>query len=914
MYISPRVCSRVLSRVCALLNSYGLLSLRTDGDDTPADFMTTHAFAQLCALLYRLAGNPDRTAGALVQPSEASAATTTSWLIVDSEEPPTLPKQLRAQALSTLVRLTIAQGHLANALAATELLLYDLADAKLDVRRSLQSLSINRADQRLPLPTVRKHQMQWHVGDIRSCTHVATASDGTFLYVHCNQGLFKIGTGDGASAPGVVYGHVDFANKAIASMACAHGMLYIHLHNDPHNITAHVLDCAGLYEVGTLYRDGSGTVASRDLTKLGSGTRIVGREPTTMLATFLPWNLSHGAVPKLANTVGVATAGSAALVIPPQYLNLFPNLYCPNCGIQVAQSLQQRGAGASDCYSCRQRFSWRMCTCGMQQNSNSGNSNYCNSCGRSGSMTNVEQYYRQWYREDPQRAVNRGRTTKKGTKSTTAKQGAGLGGPGVRSFVRVFAAGSGVLAVMGQDGSIVAAEYAKDAKARKHNAYVTANARRARQKGLTAVPLNPTPALKRHSLPVHVDLLSPAEELRPLHSLTLRRRVGRSNVVLKPHNNPDDATSGSDGSAFGSGKKQKKTKIASFSASGSGGGGIQEGCVGAYTTNDFVTDMTVECRVRLDANVAPSSTHVFLSRYNTSNQAEIMIYYQSSTLYLNVSVNGVATTASKRIADGSLSKWTHLAAVVDSEINRVTLFVNGEPLASAACTRKFTTGTLFQHHMWVLGASYSSQAQNIVRGAIADVRVWGRALTQEDIQEGNRRTQAPEWKREADLLACWPMDEGLGSVIVDRSSAGQNGFVIGNCAWVEEQRPGPELVTSELVVDTVMPGALAEATVYSNGESLMVYFPPDAARVEACPAQAKWAFTSSNALYRVYSLQTGELELEQLVSPSTCALGSAVSPGRAGTLWALAFTADSAAVARKLALARPLRMPEWVKR
>ena len=38
--------------------------------------------------------------------------------------------------------------------------------------------------------------------------------------------------------------------KAIASMACAHGMLYIHLHNDPHNITAHVLDCAGLYEVG----------------------------------------------------------------------------------------------------------------------------------------------------------------------------------------------------------------------------------------------------------------------------------------------------------------------------------------------------------------------------------------------------------------------------------------------------------------------------------------------------------------------------------------------------------------------------------------------------------------------------------------------------------------------------------------
>jgi len=111
--------------------------------------------------------------------------------------------------------------------------------------------------------------------------------------------------------------------------------------------------------------------------------------------------------------------------------------------------------------------------------------------------------------------------------------------------------------------------------------------------------------------------------------------------------------------------------------------------------------------------------------------------------------------------DRSLNAWTHVAATLEK--NAMKIFINGVEAANGKCSGP-TANKKVPFAIGNGAASDGKQTNQGFRGAIAQVRIWKRALTAAEL-----KAQAVKYLTgyEAGLAAYWPLDDGPGQKIRD---------------------------------------------------------------------------------------------------------------------------------------------------
>lgn len=139
-------------------------------------------------------------------------------------------------------------------------------------------------------------------------------------------------------------------------------------------------------------------------------------------------------------------------------------------------------------------------------------------------------------------------------------------------------------------------------------------------------------------------------------------------------------------------------------------------------------------------------------------------------------------------AEGVLApgRWTHVAATV-APSGLVSLFVDARRVAEKVC---FTPAEVAADEevargIVVLGRHASTQTKHL-DGALAEVRIWGRALTTSELRA--RRYLRASGSEHA-LVACYPLDEAEGEAIVDRAASERRGRISAGA----DRQESPEL-------------------------------------------------------------------------------------------------------------------------
>jgi hypothetical protein len=165
----------------------------------------------------------------------------------------------------------------------------------------------------------------------------------------------------------------------------------------------------------------------------------------------------------------------------------------------------------------------------------------------------------------------------------------------------------------------------------------------------------------------------------------------------------------------------------------------------------------------------PDGTEYLLGNTESSPKSAVFVISTPST---NAVQGPILTTGA----------WTHLAGTYDGATLR--LYVNGALVASTA-----KTGNVFD----VTELRLCRHPRNIgffLDGTIDEVRIWNVARTSQQIHDNYLHALAGD---EPGLVGYYRFDEGAGQVVVDSSSAGNDGFLgAGASAGVDD----PERVVS----------------------------------------------------------------------------------------------------------------------
>ncbi|MCM8784556.1 MAG: hypothetical protein NC818_07345 [Candidatus Omnitrophica bacterium] len=135
----------------------------------------------------------------------------------------------------------------------------------------------------------------------------------------------------------------------------------------------------------------------------------------------------------------------------------------------------------------------------------------------------------------------------------------------------------------------------------------------------------------------------------------------------------------------------------------------------------------------------------------------------------NTSGTGVVFNISSGITTGS---WYHLVMTYDGAL--IKGYVNGSFQSSQS-----QTGNVRSSGTGMLLGQYASSYY--INGLISEVRIYNRALTQEEIQYSYTYKKP---QNRAGLVGWWKLDEGQGTTAYDSSGYGNNGTING-ATWAQ---------------------------------------------------------------------------------------------------------------------------------
>lgn len=130
------------------------------------------------------------------------------------------------------------------------------------------------------------------------------------------------------------------------------------------------------------------------------------------------------------------------------------------------------------------------------------------------------------------------------------------------------------------------------------------------------------------------------------------------------------------------------------------------------------------------------------------------------------------------------SQWTHIAVTHDGN-GLYSLYVNGAEV-SASETKLVNTEDIGNI---LVGARAADVAQiekvdSVANGVIRDLRIWNVARDADEIQKG---TGVALLGNEPGLVGYWPMNEGAGDTVGDKTSNANHGILHGARWWSEEK-------------------------------------------------------------------------------------------------------------------------------
>ena len=108
--------------------------------------------------------------------------------------------------------------------------------------------------------------------------------------------------------------------------------------------------------------------------------------------------------------------------------------------------------------------------------------------------------------------------------------------------------------------------------------------------------------------------------------------------------------------------------------------------------------------------------------------------------------------------------------------NKCYFYVNGE-LVDIGSTY---SGDIGRNSHWSLGGRFGT-SEYFYNGIISEVRIWNRALTEEEIKDRINKKLTGE---EEGLVAYYPMTEGEGNILHDYSGNANHGTIHG-ATWID---------------------------------------------------------------------------------------------------------------------------------
>ena len=161
------------------------------------------------------------------------------------------------------------------------------------------------------------------------------------------------------------------------------------------------------------------------------------------------------------------------------------------------------------------------------------------------------------------------------------------------------------------------------------------------------------------------------------------------------------------------------------------------------------------------------------------------IYLKDGNINTRLWNTEIIQSTGLNLADGN---WHHVAYVVGASVGGQKLYVDGQLVASG---NKVSSDFNWQKR---INLGFSNDAQNkFLNGEIDEVRVWGKTLSQVEIQSSMDKELAGN---ETGLIGYWKLNETTGDVAVDATSANHNGELRNNPTWVSNTIAEPVTNTS----------------------------------------------------------------------------------------------------------------------
>jgi HECT-domain (ubiquitin-transferase)/Concanavalin A-like lectin/glucanases superfamily/SPRY domain len=819
---NPDQCEQLLDFLHATLArvpGYGFVS---DGDETqPISKVSTDAFEAVHEQLFSIAANINVRDG------------------------------IRKRCIELLLGLGLACGSATFFLSCVRLLLFpqSSSSSSLPVQhiRALDTIIKLESFRRtvyLPPMSARNHESQMNISDIVTCQRMSVACDGPYLYVHCDTGLFKIGTGRNGSIPSQIYATMSYYRSSeYSALSCAHGKLY-YRSADIAPAALVVLDCNTLTEIGEIYADGSGTVTSTDNTHFAFGVPMPPKSKRALRAARR--RPKPAEIEQVLDPATAAQSGDAMA----QKKKLMEGKTAGGPGAGAGAGADGASSSASELEKLKGAKEKQAdgSASGTSNNSGSGSTSATDANAdittddiSMGSLPNTDGKHSDAIMEAPSMDMD-------SADPNSMDSGVSSSPTGDATTPEAAAAAAADTAATTSSESSTANKKKTSKKMRRFSPVMSDG-----RMLYTVTPVQTSAReqkqLRSDHVYAEVHALDTANDMRDVHSVVLRQPEARQNCSLRFRH------------------EQKGAGVAS------GQGFTKLNCGNPQELN-FEGSATLECWVRLSGQSLDNGNYQGL--FNHGDQS-CRTYMYTNRNYFCVGSNHSSGSSSlgcnvRLVRD----EWVHLAATCDSVTRTWTAYVNGSQVGISSNQQAAIHA---QQGDWIIGTSTNYS----FAGDMADVRIWNRALTASEIK---RNMKHPINADTADGLVLYlPCDDGFGLTARDLSPTGAHGMIVGPSSWIEEVRPcevsrpnktvGAVLDRDQKHGDSaagtplqVHEDTLHEAVFFTNSHHIGVLYPP---RSHAFPAIV-------NPVLQVFAVESGQLVEESEHTYVVSALGGSFSP------------------------------------
>ena len=177
----------------------------------------------------------------------------------------------------------------------------------------------------------------------------------------------------------------------------------------------------------------------------------------------------------------------------------------------------------------------------------------------------------------------------------------------------------------------------------------------------------------------------------------------------------------------------------------------------------------------LDFSAPQATTRVFAKTTSGNDAFDLFIFNTNGSIGFGTRINNTLGSSgffqtSSPISDGN---WHHIVSIYDSSTALIYLYRDGVFIASGAPSGGVTGALMASTNNIFIGGQNATSFK--FNGAVADIRVYGRALSAAEISAlYNNQYVDP-----TALYGWWPFTEGSGTTVNDQSGNGYTGTLSG---------------------------------------------------------------------------------------------------------------------------------------